>query len=106
MTVRFEIVTPGSALKDAPAPTSPKEVSQLGAAANPSAAALAERFPMVIERQLVIWGETDQYIPAYVAYLGGRATMQEIMPILERRERECELDRQRRARKKAEKTGK
>lgn len=36
----------------------------------------------------------------------GRATMEQIMPILERRERECNLDRQRRARKKAEKAGK
>ena len=36
---------------------------------------------------------------------GGRATLADIMPILERRERECELDRLRRARKKAEKTG-
>lgn len=36
----------------------------------------------------------------------GQATMDDIMPILERRERECELDRQRRARKRAEKTGK
>lgn len=36
----------------------------------------------------------------------GQATLDEIMPILERRERECELDRQRRARKRAEKTGK
>ena len=63
MTVRFEIVTPGSALKDAPSPASQKEVSQLGEPANPSAAALAEHFPMVIERQLVIWGETVVYIP-------------------------------------------
>lgn len=36
----------------------------------------------------------------------GSATLQEIIPILERRERERELDRQRLARKKAEKTGK
>jgi hypothetical protein len=36
----------------------------------------------------------------------GQATMEDIMPILERRERECELDRQRRARKRAQKTGK
>jgi hypothetical protein len=36
----------------------------------------------------------------------GQATMEDILPILERRERECELDRQRRARKKAEKAGK
>jgi len=35
----------------------------------------------------------------------GQATLQDITPILERRERECELARQRLARKKAEKTG-
>ncbi len=63
MTVRFDTVTPGSALKDAPLPASPKEVNQFGEPANPSAAALAERFPMVVERQLVIWGETVVYIP-------------------------------------------
>ena len=62
MTVRFEIVTPGSALKDAPAPASLKEVSQYGAPPNPSAAALAEHFPMAVERQLVIWGETVVYV--------------------------------------------
>jgi hypothetical protein len=33
----------------------------------------------------------------------GGATLQEIIPILQRRERECELQRQRVARKKAEK---
>ena len=62
MTVRFETVTPGSALKDAPTPASQKEVRQFGEPANPSAAALAERFPMIVERQLVIWGETVVYI--------------------------------------------
>jgi hypothetical protein len=36
----------------------------------------------------------------------GQATMDDIIPILERRERECELERQRRARKRAEKAGK
>jgi len=36
----------------------------------------------------------------------GQATLADILPILERRERESELDRQRRARKKAEKIGK
>jgi DDE family transposase len=36
----------------------------------------------------------------------GQATMEQVLPILERRERECELDRKRRERKKAEKAGK
>jgi hypothetical protein len=50
--------------------------------------------------------------PSKYAYLllglvaAGQATMDDILPILERREHECELDRQRRARKRAEKTGK
>ena len=47
MTAKFEIVTPGSAVIDSPAPTTPRKVSHLGAQANPSADALAKRFPDV-----------------------------------------------------------
>ena len=36
----------------------------------------------------------------------GQATMDDILPILERREHACQLDRMRRARKQAEKAGK
>jgi NADH-quinone oxidoreductase subunit C len=59
---RFEILTAGSALGEAPAPVTPKGLSRLGEAANPSAAALAEKFPMAVERTLVIWGETVVYV--------------------------------------------
>ena len=62
MTARFEIVTPGGALCDAPAPATPREVSHLGAPPNPSAAALAEHFPMAVERVVVIWGETVVFV--------------------------------------------
>jgi NADH-quinone oxidoreductase subunit C len=62
MTTRFEIVTPGSALSDAPAPATQREVSHLGAPPNPSAAALAEHFPMAVERVVVIWGETVVFV--------------------------------------------
>jgi NADH-quinone oxidoreductase subunit C len=62
MTARFDIMMPGSALTDAPAPVSPKEVSHTGAPPNPSAAALAEHFPMAVERTVVIWGETVVYV--------------------------------------------
>jgi NADH-quinone oxidoreductase subunit C len=62
MTARFEILTPGSALTDAPAPATPKEVSHLSAPPNPSAAALTERFPMAVERVTVIWGETVVFV--------------------------------------------
>ena len=62
MTARFEIVTPGNALSDAPAPATQREVSHLGALPNPSAAALAEHFPMAVERVAVIWGETVVFV--------------------------------------------
>lgn len=53
---------PGSALTDAPPPASPKEVIHMGAPANPSAAALAEHFPLAVERTVVIWAETVVYV--------------------------------------------
>jgi NADH-quinone oxidoreductase subunit C len=62
VTQHFEIMMPGSALTDAPAPASPKEVIHLGAPANPSAAALAERFPLAVERTVVIWAETVVFV--------------------------------------------
>lgn len=62
MTAKFEIVTPGSAGTDSQAPATPKNVSHLGAPANPSADALAKRFPGVVERVVVIWGETVVFV--------------------------------------------
>jgi NADH-quinone oxidoreductase subunit C len=59
---RFEIIAAGSALGDAPAPVTPRNVSHLGGEANPTAAALVEQFPLAVERTLVVWGETVVYV--------------------------------------------
>ena len=58
---RFEVVHTGSAAGSAP-PTTPKSVSHRDAPANPSAAALAQKFGSAIQRREVIWGETTVYI--------------------------------------------
>jgi hypothetical protein len=60
---------------------------------------------------LLIYIHTQQPVSKYAYTLlamvaTGQTTLEDITPILERRERECALDRQRRARKRAEKTGK
>lgn len=68
MTQRFEIVAAGSALGDAPAPVTPKNVSHLGAPQNPTAAALAEQFPFAVDRLTVIWGETVVVVKANAVY--------------------------------------
>jgi len=68
MTQRFEIVAAGSALGDAPAPVTPKNVSHLGAPQNPTAAALAEQFPFAVDRVTVIWGETVVVVEANAVY--------------------------------------
>jgi len=49
---------PGSAVADAPAPTSPRQVRHRGGDANPTAEALRSRFPGAIGRVDVVWGET------------------------------------------------
>ena len=59
---RFAIVTTGSALGDAPAPATPRNVSHLAGEANPTAAALAEQFPLAVERTVVVWGETVVFV--------------------------------------------
>jgi NADH-quinone oxidoreductase subunit C len=61
-TPRFEIITAGSALQGAPAPVTPKEIPHLGGEPNPSAAALSEKFPLAVERVVVIWGETVVFV--------------------------------------------
>jgi NADH-quinone oxidoreductase subunit C len=68
MTGRFEIVVAGSAVSDAPSPVTPKKLSHLGAPQNPTAAALAERFPFALDRVTVIWGETVVFVKANVLY--------------------------------------
>jgi NADH-quinone oxidoreductase subunit C len=49
---------PGSAVPDAPAPTTPKQIAHRGGDENPSAAALRARFGDDIVRSSVTWGET------------------------------------------------
>jgi len=68
MTGRFEIVAAGSAVSDAPAPVTPKNVSHLAGQPNPTAAALAEQFPFAVERVTVIWGETVVLVKANAVF--------------------------------------
>lgn len=63
-----EVVSPGSAHPDAPAPATPKGLPHKGGPANPSAEALRARFPELIKRVDVVWGETTVFVErAYVA---------------------------------------
>ena len=50
--------TPGSALQDGASPSTPRNVSHRDGDANPSAAALRERFGSAIGAVHVVWGET------------------------------------------------
>lgn len=66
-------------------------------------------FHIAVIAVLLIYVHTQRPVSKYAYNLlsfvaAGQATLADILPILERRERECELDRQRRARKKAQKT--
>jgi NADH-quinone oxidoreductase subunit C len=58
----FEIVAAGSALGDAPPPVTPRNVSHLSGQPNATASALAEQFPLAVERTLVVWGETVVHV--------------------------------------------
>ena len=62
MTEGFTPGTPGIALPDATAPVTPRQVRHRGGDANPSAAALRERFGQAIGAVEVIWGETSVLI--------------------------------------------
>ena len=63
MTTGFTPELAGSALpSDAPAPATPRNVPQRGAVANPSAAALQQRFGAAIQRVDVVWGETTAIV--------------------------------------------
>lgn len=72
---------------------------------------VAAGFYIAVIGVLLIYIHTQQPVSKYAYVLlsmvaTGQTTLEDITPILERRERECALDRQRRARKRAEKTGK
>lgn len=58
---RFEVLRTGRAGSDEQVAT-PRAVSHRDAPANPSAAALAEKFGNAIQRREVIWGETIVYV--------------------------------------------
>jgi NADH-quinone oxidoreductase subunit C len=64
VTTPFSPVLPGSANPGAPAPATPRNVPHLGGEANPSAAAIASKFPGHFVRSEVIWAETSVYIHA------------------------------------------
>ena len=72
---------------------------------------VAAGFYIAVIGVLLIYIHTRQPVSKYAyALLGmvaaGQTTLDDITPILERREHECALDRRRRARKRAEKAGK
>ena len=64
MTTPFRPEMPGSALANAPAPVTPRNVPHRGGEANPSAAALRERFGAAVVRSDVVWGETTVVVDA------------------------------------------
>ena len=67
MTEKFTIVEAGAGLREVSAPVTPRNVKRHGEPPNPTATALAEKFPNVVQRSEVVWGETVVYIaPASV----------------------------------------
>jgi NADH-quinone oxidoreductase subunit C len=62
VTEKFTIVHAGEALREVSAPITPRNVKHRGGEANPTAAALAERFPGVVQRSEVVWGDTSVYV--------------------------------------------
>jgi len=58
----FEIQYAGSALGNAPAPVTPRNVPNRGGEPNPSAAALRQQFADAIERVEVVWAVTNVYV--------------------------------------------
>ena len=62
MSEAFEVQYAGSALGNAPAPVTPRDVPNRGGEPNPSAAALRQQFGDAIERVEVVWGVTNVYL--------------------------------------------
>jgi NADH-quinone oxidoreductase subunit C len=62
VTEKFNIVTAGEEAKDSSAPSTPRKVKHRGGDANPSVAAISEKFPGAVVRSEVVWGETTVYI--------------------------------------------
>lgn len=59
---KFDIVTAGSAVADGVAPATPRNLPHRGGPSNPTAAALALRFPGSVLRTDVVWGETTVFV--------------------------------------------
>ena len=62
LTESFAIVSVGDALTDAAPPATPKHLPHRGGEANPSAAALQQKFGDAVLRSAVGWGETTVFI--------------------------------------------
>jgi NADH-quinone oxidoreductase subunit C len=62
VTTPFKLVQAGSADSGAPEPRTPRSIPHRGGAANPSAAALQQRFGAAVGRVDVVWGETTVYV--------------------------------------------
>jgi len=62
VTDKFEIVSAGSALAGGATPVTPRGLPHRGGEPNASAAAVASRFPGVVLRSEVIWGDTVVYL--------------------------------------------
>jgi NADH-quinone oxidoreductase subunit C len=58
----FEIQYAGSALGNAPAPATPRNIPNRGGEVSPSAAALRQQFGEAIQRVEVVWGVTNVYV--------------------------------------------
>jgi NADH-quinone oxidoreductase subunit C len=57
-----QVVFPGVAAPNAPAPVTPHNIPHRGGAENPSARAISEHFPGAVRRVDVVWGETTVYV--------------------------------------------
>jgi NADH-quinone oxidoreductase subunit C len=64
VTEKFQVVTAGSAAGTVPQPATRRKIPHRGGEANPSAAAIAERFTDAVQRTEVVWGETTVYVNA------------------------------------------
>jgi len=59
VSTSFTPVVVGSAAPDTPAPATPRGVAHRGGSANPSVAALQQRFGNAVQQVDVVWGETN-----------------------------------------------
>ena len=62
MTEKFDIVEAGAGLREVAAPITPRGIKHRGGEPNPSAIAVAEKFPGSVTRSEVVWGETTIYV--------------------------------------------